>query len=182
MYLQHALLLAMLLVYCYAIYNVHHHFTQSDDSISSILKDETCNECIFNTMTVMCMIAFIYENMRKDSISTVFISCLIIGIYGVILFDFTTTMHYYFSFIVFISILLFMLYHSFITKSLFLFVLFVFEIIVSILTLFHSEILYYEIYLLANFAIFYIYLHCDSTKLFSLGEELYINKYEQYNQ
>jgi hypothetical protein len=159
MYLQHALLLSMLLVYCYAIYNVHYHFKISDGSISSILKDETCNECVFNTMTIMCLIAFLYENIRNDIVSIILISYLIIGIYGVLIFDFTTFMHYNFSFIVFISILLFMFYHSFKTNSSFLFLLFLLEIILSVLTIFNSEILYYEIYLLANFAIFYIFLH-----------------------
>jgi len=159
LHLQDVLLMSMILVYCYAIYNVNYHFKISDGSISSILKNETCNKCVFNSMTIMCLIAFVYENIRQDIVSIILISYLIIGIYGVLLFDFTTFIHYNFSFIAFISIVLFMFYHSIKTNSLFLFLLFFLEIILSFLTIFKCEILYYEIYLLINFAIFYIFLH-----------------------
>jgi hypothetical protein len=159
MFLKNALLLSMILVYFYAIYSVYYYFKKSDGSISSILKDENCNKCVLNTMTIMCLIAFLYEIVRDDIISLVLISYLIVGIYGVLMFDFTTFAHYNFAFVAFLSIILFMYYHSFVTSHYFLFLLFFLEILLSVLTILNTEILHYEIYLLANFAFFYIFLH-----------------------
>jgi len=150
----------MFIVYGNAICKIYVHFKETDASVSSILKDEECNQYVFWTMSLMCILAVIYEIFRNDTLSLNVILQLCIGILGLLIFDFTTWIHYIFVTIVFVSIILFMYYHSVKTNHFILISMFHLEWILSILTMVHhSQMLNYEIYLLINFALFYTLEH-----------------------
>jgi hypothetical protein len=162
-WINHGLLLYMIGVYSYTIYNVCIHYKSTDQSISSILKNEKCNSCVFNSMTRMCLTVFLYEWIRNDAFSMRVVLLLIGGIYGVLMFDHTRAVHYLFCFAVFISILVFMIYHTMKWNSPWLYTSTLLEIVLAIATVSNNtEILRNEIYLLANFAAFYLYLHVIS--------------------
>jgi hypothetical protein len=111
-------------------------------------------------MLLMGFVTILYEIERNDYISLVIISFILVGIYGLICIDENNIIHYFFAFIVFISILLFMIWHSretdiILLASLFLELLLMAFIIIHINeNIFYSEILY-----ILNFAFYYLYLH-----------------------
>lgn len=155
--LRHAVLLGMISTYAYTIYNVSTHFTLSDQSISSILKKEECN--VFELMMVMGFFAMWYEYIRKDLVSLISISGLLVGIYVLLIFDHTTLLHSIFCVIAFLSILIFMFHHSWKNGSAVFSLLSIIQVALSISVLFQTNILNGEIYLLVNFCIFYLVLH-----------------------
>lgn len=157
--LNHVCLVLMLLIYAYAIYNVYTNYTDSNTSISSILKQEQCNDCVINSMVLMGIFTVIYEYIRNDLVSFVTIIFLLIGIYGLLMFDDTTQLHYIFSVIAFFSIIIFMINHTMKISNWVLSVILFIQICLSIFTITQTHILYGEIYLLANFCIFYLVLH-----------------------
>ena len=158
--LHHVCLVIMLLIYAYAIYSVYTNYTESNTSISSILKQENCNDCVMNSMVLMGIFTLIYEFIREDLISFVSILFLLIGIYGLLMFDDTTWLHNMYSCMAFFSIIIFMINHSMKTFSgwCLSFILFV-QICLSFFTITQTQILYGEIYLLSNFCVFYLVLH-----------------------
>jgi hypothetical protein len=146
----------MLCLYVDTIYIVCNFYNASNQSISSIIQNEDCNKLIFTNMIYMSGFTVIYEIYRNDVISLFSIFFLLLGIYGVIIYDHTKYIHYVFGFIVFMSIFIFMYNHSY--KTGFLSFLFDFFIFISF-GFFAFELLYVEIFLLFIFAIFYISLH-----------------------
>jgi hypothetical protein len=157
--LNHLCLMMMLLIYSYAIYNVYTNYTENNKSISSILKEDECNDCVMNSMILMGFFTLIYEYIRDDWISFISILFLLLGIYGLLMFDDTTRLHYVYSCMVFLSIIIFMISHTIKTSDGVLsFILFV-QICLSIFTITQTHLLYGEIYLLANFCVFYLVLH-----------------------
>lgn len=159
-YSQHFLLLFMIFIYIYVIYNVYNYYTKNDGSISSILKNNECNEIVFKNMTIMGITTLIYELLRCDILSFFSIVSILIGISGVLLYDHTNTIHFVYCFIVFIGILVFMFNHCYKKRNnIILYLsLYIQEILCAVILL-QTNIINYEIYLLANFALFYIYLH-----------------------
>ena len=157
--LQNILLLSMIFVYTYVIYKVNTFYSINDGSISSILKNEDCNKVVFFYMILMCTITIFYELFRFDICSFISMFFLIIGIYGVIAYDHNNTIHFVYCFIVFIGILVFMYNHCYKKNHIILYLsLYIQEILCAAIFL-QSNILNCEIYLLANFAFFYIFLH-----------------------
>jgi len=156
---KNILFIFMLLTYFYAIYNVCCYYEKSNKSISSIIKDENCNQSVFISMIIMGLLTLIYEITRHDAFSFFCIIFLLIGIYGVLLYDHYNQLHFVFCFIVFISILFFMYNHCLKKEWILLFALLYIQEILSAIILLQSEIMNCEIYLLVNFAIFYIILH-----------------------
>jgi hypothetical protein len=159
MYLKNFIFIGMIITYGYAIYSVYNYYKESDHSISSIIKERECNQKVFNGMFIMGFLTIIYELLRYDIISFISILLLLLGIYGVIIYDHTIFIHYIFCFIVFISILCFMYKHCYYKKNIFLFLLLYLQEVLCALIFLESNILNMEIYLLANFALFYLYLH-----------------------
>ena len=159
MYIKDILLLGMLLSYGYTIYSVNNYYKETDNSISSIIKESECNSKVFFSMCVMGVLTIIYEILRYNILSFISIVSLLIGIYGVIKYDYTLQIHFLYCFIVFISILIFMYNNCYLKKNLFLFVLLYLQEIMGALTFLENNIINMEIYLLGNFALFYIYLH-----------------------
>jgi hypothetical protein len=160
MFVQNVLFLTMLGIYANVIYNVYHHYTIFDGSISSILKQKECNEYVLPYMTLMGLVTLVYEFIRRDIVSFVSILVLLIGIYGVIVYDNTMFIHYIYGFLAFISILCFMIYHCYRNNKnkIFFFSVFI-QLFLFIMLFLQTQILHCEIYLLLNFAFFFIYLH-----------------------
>jgi hypothetical protein len=139
------------IVYVYCKYN-------GNKSISNIICQE---DCIFISMIIMGIFTIFYETQRNDITSLILIILLLLGIYGVILINENRNTHYLFASIVFISIIGFMINHYNKIDSKFLCYILYIQIILMIITCINlkKNILYCEILLLLNFAIYYIYLH-----------------------
>jgi hypothetical protein len=159
MIMRNLLFILMISIYIYTIYKVYCYYTLTDTSISSIIKNEDCNEIVFVNMIFMGIVTVFYESFRNDICSYLCICCILIGIYGVVIYDHTNTIHFVYSFIVFISILIFMCNHCYKKNDIILYFLLFIQQILCIFIFLQSNIMNCEIYLLANFAIFYIYLH-----------------------
>ena len=131
-------------------------------SISHIISD---NIIIFVFMIFMGLFTILYEIEKNDFYSLFFISLLIIDIYGVIFYNYNYSYHYYFAYLCFISILLFMIYNSFVIYDSFLFLLLLLQCILLLLLFFkynHGDFIHIESVYIFLFAIFYIYLHVIS--------------------
>lgn len=149
----------MIITYLYVIYKIYNYYTINDGSISSILENKHCNEVVFKNMTIMNILTICYELLRCDLISFFSIFFVVIGIYGVLLYEQTNNMHFVYCFIVFISILIFMYNHCCKKNHIILYLsLYTQQILCAVIFL-QTNLINCEIYLLANFAFFYTYLH-----------------------
>jgi len=157
------LLTSMILIYMYVIYKVYTYYTITDGSISSIIKNEECSKIVFVNMLLMGIVTLFYELLRYDICSFISICFLLIGIYGVIIYEHTNTIHFVYCFIVFISILVFMYNHCYKKNHIILYLLLYLQQILCASVFLQSNIMNCEIYLLSNFAVFYIYLHFIDT-------------------
>lgn len=160
---QHFLFLLMIVIYSCVIYQVYSYYTINDESISSILKNTECNKSVFTSMAIMGAITVFYELLRGDVCSFVSIFFLLCGIYGVIIYDYTNIIHFFYCFIVFASILLFMYNHCLKLNYITLYLLLYIQEILCAAIFLEKNIMNCEIYLLLNFAIFYICLHFCQT-------------------
>jgi hypothetical protein len=163
MFLKNVLFISMILIYIYVIYKVSSYYITTDGSISSIIKNEECNQIVFVNMIFMGIVTLFYELLRYDICSFISIFFLLIGIYGVIIYEHTNIIHFVYSFIVFISILVFMYNHCYIKNHIILYLLLYLQQILCAAVFLQTNIMSCEIYLLGNFAIFYIYLHFIDT-------------------
>jgi len=116
-------------------------------------------------MLSMGFFTILYESGRNCWVSFMAILLLLIGIYGVILIEENQSIHYVFASTVFISILVFMGWNSFILKRSnyriglcilnFVIMLFLFGCILS--TIYNNNVfLISEVLFIAIFAIFYL--------------------------
>jgi hypothetical protein len=140
---------------------VYYNYT-SNNSVSNVICDNKCKHYILVFMFLMGIGTILYELERNDKYSQIIICLLLIGIYGLIYFNETYTIHYYFAFLVFIAILFFMIRHCYLTNfnlilmsSLYL----EFFTLFYILTNINDNIFYGEIIYILNFAFYYLYLH-----------------------
>lgn len=166
-YLQNILFLIMICVYINVICNVYNYYTIYDSSISSIIKQKECNNYVIVNMTIMGFVTILYELIRCNFVSFIVVAFLLFGIRGVILYDHTTIIHYVYGFIVFISILFFMFYHCHFKNNdnRTLYSSFCIQLLLCVFIFFQQQIINCEIYLLVNFAFFYIYLHFIECKI-----------------
>ena len=171
-HLQHILFLGMIVIYIYVIYNVCINYTINDSSISSILKNTDCNRIIFTNMIAMGTITLMYEGLRYDRFSLITMFFLVLGIYGVLYYDHTQSVHYVYCFVVFISILCFMIHHCCKTDDVILYVSLGLQLLLCIVIFFETNIIHSEVYLLMNFAFFYIYLHFSCVSAIELPPPL----------
>ena len=158
---KHVLLLFMIVCYTLPIYYVYYYY-QSNHSVSNIICNQDYKYTILFFMLLMGIGTILYEVERNDIYSITLICLLLIGIYGLICINETNIIHYLFAFLVFITILLFMIRHCYLIQcntilqlSLFL------EIILLLFIIFNmnKSIFYGEILYILNFAFFYLYLH-----------------------
>ena len=178
------LLLMMIISYIVPIYSIYKKCSSQgiQPSVSSIISLQECKKTIFSGIIVMTTFTILYElNIRSnnpDNLSLYSIIGLLLGIGGVIFIDENKKLHYFFAGLVFISIIGFMINNcfrkhcDFLNLSLYIqFLLFIILILsikntpkddkddkddtLKILNVFFWA----EIFLIINFAIFYIYLH-----------------------
>uniref|UniRef100_A0A6C0JEA3 Uncharacterized protein n=1 Tax=viral metagenome TaxID=1070528 RepID=A0A6C0JEA3_9ZZZZ len=151
----------MIICYLLLIMFVYYNYT-SNNTVSNVICDNKCKYYILFFMFLMGIGTLLYELERNDKYSQIIICVLLIGIYGLIYFNETHTIHYYFAFLVFIDILFFMIRHCYLTNcnvilmsSLYLEFFTLFYILINI----NDNIFYGEIIYILNFAFYYLYLH-----------------------
>ena len=90
----------------------------------------------------------------------ILICLLLIGIYGLICVNETNMIHYLFTFIVFTSILCFMIRYYFLTNcNIILLTSLILQILMLLCIITNENIFYSEIIYILNFAFYYLYLH-----------------------
>jgi hypothetical protein len=158
---KHYLLLFMLLCYTIPIYYVYYYYN-CNNSISNIICNDDYKNIILFFMGLMGVGTLLYEIERNDIFSIISICILLISIYGLILFNESNKLHYFFATLVFVVILCFMIRHCYLTNcnkillsSLFLSVI----LLVIIITNFDNNIFYSEVMYILNFAFYYLFLH-----------------------
>jgi hypothetical protein len=158
---KNVLLLLMIICYVLPIYYVYYYYN-SNNSISNIICNDNCKYYILFYMFLMGVCTLLYELERNDIYSIFCVSLLVIGIYGLICVNETNIIHYIFAFLVFTSILFFMMRHCYLfycniilLSSLFLEILALLFIIINI----RKNIFYGEVIYILNFAFYYLYLH-----------------------
>lgn len=162
------LLLFMLACYLTPIIIVYYNYN-SNSSVSNIICNENNKNIILFFMLLMGGGTILYEFERNDNISIILICFLLIGIYGLVcIYDNRANarnyIHYIFAFLVFITILCFMIRHSYNIYSNLLSFSLLLEIIALlfiIVTLTENDTRFFwgEIFYILNFAFFFIYLH-----------------------
>jgi hypothetical protein len=158
---KNILLSFMIICYLVPIILVCYNYA-SNNSVSNIICNNNCKYYILFFMVLMGIGTLLYELERNDIFSQILICLLLIGIYGLIYINETYTIHYFFAFTVFISIILFMIRHCYLTRYNIILLL---SLCLEIMTLFfiltniNKNIFYGEIILILNFAFYYLYLH-----------------------
>ena len=154
------LLFCMCICYCIPILHVYSNYN-SNDSISSIICNENIKYIILYSILAMSIFTIQYELLRNNIYSVVCIISLFIGIFGLILYNPTTYLHYVFAFIAFISILGFMIIHCCVIDNNILYIIASIEIWLSIwiIITIWDDIFYNEVLFLFLFALFYLHLH-----------------------
>jgi len=158
---KHILLCLMIICYLLPIGYVYYNYN-SNKSVSNIICDDTCKYYILFFMGLMGIVTLLYELERDDIYSQILISILLIGIYGLISINETNAGHYVFASLVFISILLFMARHCYLSEYN---IILLSSILIALIALcmiivnMNHDIFYGEIMYILNFAFFYLYLH-----------------------
>lgn len=157
---NHVLLLGMLISYTIPIVYVITQF-QTDTTLSDIICDETCKNTILFYMSIMGIFTILYEIQRKDIESIVYISIVLITIYGLLNYGPETITHFLFAIGCLFAIFIFMVHHSYQTNSpiLFGFTFMNYLIILAMIIFVKDDIIICECGYLFFFAAFYIYLH-----------------------
>jgi hypothetical protein len=151
------------MIFCYILPILFVYFNyDSNNSVSNIICNDNCKNYILFFMFLMGIATLLYELERGDVYSQIIIFVLLIGIYFLIYVNETYTIHYFFAFLVFSTILFFMIRHCYLKdcdiillSSLILEILILFYIIMNI----NENIFYSEIVYILNFAFYYLYLH-----------------------
>lgn len=154
------LLFVMIVCYIIPIYYVYYY--NCNNSISSIICDDECKYIILYFMIFMGIFTFLYELERNDTVSIVFITLLLICIFGLIMINEENYIHYVFAYLVFIIILFFMCRHYYLTHCnivLFVSLLVACILLVILIMNIDDNIFYSEVMYILNFAFFYLYLH-----------------------
>jgi hypothetical protein len=113
-------------------------------------------------MFLMGTLTILYELERGDLYSLIIILILLAGLLGLIFFDETYKIHYFFASQVFFAIMIFMIYHLINSNyNIILLISLSLEIIVLFMILknLKENIFTYEVFYILNFAFYYLYLH-----------------------
>lgn len=164
--LLNILLLSMLLSYAIPIFLVYTDTNSKTSSVSSIINSTKNNYTILFCMTLMGFFTLLYEYYRNKRFSLSIVAIILIGIYGVIMINEKNNWHYVFAIITFVFILIFMAFHCYLTKNILLILLFIIQILLSLilclLLYLRSHFYKIQVYLIINFAIFFMFLHIIS--------------------
>lgn len=158
---KNILLSCMIGLYLLPILYVLFSYNLTNHSICSIICNDTAKYYIFFFMGLMGIFSLLYEIERDDIFSIIFIYEIVIGIYGIILINETYAIHYVFAFIIFLSILFFMIRQYFLVGNTILLISLIFQFItlLYIIKNIYKNIFYGEIIYVLNFAFYYLYLH-----------------------
>ena len=161
-------LICMINVYIFTIILLYLTYRENN-SISSIISDKKCNTLLFFLFCLMSIFTILYEVQRNNLYSLVFITILLVNLCGIICIDETITTHYVCAGLIFVTIICFMSHWAFQKNLTVLFFSLICQLIVSSWLLYslvivnknrnRENILCSEIFLLCNFAGFYLYLH-----------------------
>jgi hypothetical protein len=155
------LLFFMIIFYIIPICYVY-KFNNNSSSVSNIICNKNNKNTIIFFMGCMGIATMLYEIERNDLVSTISILFLLLCIYGVLLNNEKSKLHYIFAMGAFINIFIFMTWQFYLTKYniilgwclLSCFCLLLLFIIKINKNLFYNEVLYIII-----FAFYYMYLH-----------------------
>jgi hypothetical protein len=155
------LLFFMIIFYIIPVFYVYNCYNENN-SVSNIICNEKYRNIILFFMGLMGIATLLYEIERNDVLSIILAIFLLLCIYGLLIYNETTKIHYIFAGCVVILILSFMIRHVYLTnynKILFMSLLLSFGLLLSIIiningNIFNSEVLY-----ILNFAFYYLYLH-----------------------
>ena len=158
--IRHILLLAMAISYSFPIMYVYNAFL-TKDTLSDIICNEECKNNILFFMVIMSIFTILYEFIRNDIESIIYISIILISIFGLLQNGVETIKHYIFAIFCLFSIFFFMVHHSYKKNSIILSSLtFInYWIILSMTIFIQYDIIICECLYILCFAIFYIYLH-----------------------
>lgn len=167
---KNILLLCMLISYIIPIIFIFLNYS-CNNSVSNIICKQEFKNIILTSMIIMGFFTILYELRRKDKLSLVLVSLLLLGIFGVICTNESINIHYLFAGIVFLSIIGFMINQCCMnnkknkSNKVLNFLLFIQSIllIVTIINI-KTNIFFLEVFFILNFAIFYLYLHFNSLK------------------
>jgi hypothetical protein len=158
---KNGLLSFMLFCFLITAYYIYINYN-SNISVSNLICDPDYKYTVFCFMCLLGAGTLWYEFERNDPFSIVCICILLVGLYGLIYVNETNRLHYIFASVVFLSILVFMMRHCYLTSgnkillsSLVLEIILLFFIIQHI----HQNIFYSEVLYILNFACYYLYLH-----------------------
>ena len=163
------LLLCMLISYMIPILFIFLNYS-CNNSVSNIICKQEFKNIILTSMIIMGFFTILYELRRKDKLSLVLVSLILFGIFGVICTNESINIHYLFASIVFLSIVGFMINQCYKNNKnnknkVLNFLLFI-QCILLIATIINiqTNIFFLEVFFILNFAIFYLYLHFNSSK------------------
>ena len=158
--LHHFLLLGMLISYAIPIIYVQTKF-QTNTTLSDIICDETCKNTILFYMTIMGIFTILYETIHrsKDIESRIYISILLLSIYGLLNYGPETDIHYLFAITSFFCIFAFMVQNTKKDTILGIFTFLNYMILLSLTLCIKDDYMISECAYLFFFAAFYIYLH-----------------------
>lgn len=158
--IKHILLIAMFISYSFPILYVYSLFSIKD-TLSDIICNEECKNDILFFMAMMSFFTIMYEYLRKDTESIIYISIVLISIYGLLQNGVESVQHYIFALLCLFSIFCFMVYHCHRTESNILTILtFINYWVILFMTIFMKEdIIICECLYILCFGLFYIYLH-----------------------
>lgn len=146
---------------CYSIPIIYIFlYYKNNKSISHIISNGTTNNTVLYPMIFMFIFTIMYEVKRNNLLSLIIIIFLIIGIIGVIFID--KYMHYIYAYIVFLSIILFMIYHTIIiyTNNILYNLVYINSLVaLNIIENNNNDIFIQEILYIGIFALFYTILH-----------------------
>lgn len=162
------LLIFMIICYIIPVFYVYKCYNDNNSLSNIICNEKTRNTNLF-FMGLMGIATILYEIERNDIISTILISCLLLCIYGLLLYNEKTKIHYIFAIGGFINIFVFMSRHFYLTYYnivLGLLLSLCFGLLTSIIIKLNgnNNIFYNEVLYILIFAVYYMYLHyltCD---------------------
>jgi|LauGreDrversion4_2_1035121.scaffolds.fasta_scaffold18068_2 hypothetical protein len=140
----------------------YHYQSEKNNSISSVLNMPECQLSILLGMVAMGIFTIWYEWERGSLLSFSIILSILIGIYGVILIEENTAIHYVFGGLIFFGMILFMGLHLSKSPVIFGSILTLHLLLSGILIgqcVCHMDIFVCEVSLLVVFAVYYLYLH-----------------------
>jgi hypothetical protein len=158
--IQTTLLVLIGIFYCAPILYVCCHYS-GHKSISHITYKNNIQYIVLYLITLLTIFIIPYELLRTNSYSILFVICMMIGIFGCMIYKRLQFLHYVYAGIGCLFIVLFMLYHSIMRNDSVLYTITIIELLlyISMIIYFNDHIFYNEFIFLFLFGVFYVYLH-----------------------